>query len=252
MPAIRLRIVTPVAAHDSSIISTSRLLQFLRPTTFLDAVGLDEGPATIETELDEALATPGTLRRVAEAAESGCDAIIIECVGDPGLPAARELVAVPVLGPGQTGIHVSSMLGSRFSILVARPRGIAPMRSLVSHYGFQDRLASVRAIGIPIDELGVVDHRSLDGLIAEAQLAIQDDGADVIMLGSTRMTGFAGPLSAHLVSDAVRTPVVDPLVSAVILAEGLVSARLSHHYVTSPVPDALFGRTRLGGTERLP
>jgi allantoin racemase len=226
---MHLRIVTPTTATALDGAALEGLRAVLRPTTELDVVMLDQGPESIETEPEEALSVPGTLQRVAEAVRARCDGVIINCVGDPGLAAARELVAIPVVGPGQAGMHLASMLGGRFSILVARGRGIAAMRSLVARYGLQAKLASVRALEIPIGELRGGEERLLGALVREAQLATKRDGAEVVMLGSTGMVQVARRLAASLAEMGVRVPVVDPLLSAVILAEGLVSAGVSHY-----------------------
>ena len=36
--------------------------------------------------------------------------MIIDCMLDPGLPAVREKVTIPVIGPGQTAMHLAAML----------------------------------------------------------------------------------------------------------------------------------------------
>ena len=222
---MHLRIVTPIATADFGAGALPELRAALRPTTRLDMVGLDSGPASIETELEEALAVPDTLRRVAEAAADGCDAVVLNCVGDPGLAAARELVSIPVLGPGQVAMHLACLLGARFSIRVARERGVRPMQGLVARYGLRERLASVLSLDIPILELGD-QQRLLRALLDQARGAIERDRADVIVLGSTGMVAIGRLLAERLREVGAPVPVVDPLLCAVILAEGLVAAGL--------------------------
>ncbi|MCP4321048.1 MAG: hydrogenase expression protein HupH, partial [Alteromonadales bacterium] len=43
-----------------------------------------------------------TIKQAIKAERAGADAIIIDCMGDPGLNACREAVSIPVIGPCQT------------------------------------------------------------------------------------------------------------------------------------------------------
>ena len=47
----------------------------------------------------------------------GAAAVVIDCMGDPGLVPARESVGTLVLGPCQTSMHVAALLGHRFSVV---------------------------------------------------------------------------------------------------------------------------------------
>ena len=101
-------------------------LEFLRkiadPETEVDAVQIKVGPPAIESEVDAVQAGPDILRLVEEAEEERCDAVIIWCGGDPALEAARELVDIPVIGPGESMRTIASILGKRpLSITPAIP-----------------------------------------------------------------------------------------------------------------------------------
>src|SRR5262249_60419173 len=68
-------------------------------------------------------------------------------------------------------------------------------------------------------------------LTAEAQKAIDEDGADVILLGSTTMHQAGDYMSAHL-----PAPVVNPGPVAIKLTESLVQLGLTHSKVAFPSP----------------
>jgi len=92
-------------------------LEFLREIaelgTEVDAVQVAVGPPAIESEVDAVHAGPDVIRLVKEAETEGCDAVIIWCGGDPALEAARELVDIPVIGPGESMRAIASILGRR-------------------------------------------------------------------------------------------------------------------------------------------
>ena len=86
---------------------------------------IDGGPESIESSYDEVLAGPHILRKVTQAEKDGYDAIIIYCGSDPAVAAARELVKIPVIGPGKLSKMVALDMGYRFSVLTVLPTCIA-------------------------------------------------------------------------------------------------------------------------------
>jgi Asp/Glu/hydantoin racemase len=59
------------------------------------------GPAHVRTTADVAAAAPHVVRTVVDAEREGFHAVIIDCTDDPGVGAARDLVAIPVVGAGE-------------------------------------------------------------------------------------------------------------------------------------------------------
>ena len=45
---------------------------------------IEAGPASIECEFDEMLAVPDTVAKIIQAEREGADAVVIDCMGDPG------------------------------------------------------------------------------------------------------------------------------------------------------------------------
>ena len=71
------------------------------------------GPASIESAHDAALVVPELIRLAPLAEARGVEAIIIGCYSDPGIEALRELVDIPVVGPGAASLHLAAQLGTR-------------------------------------------------------------------------------------------------------------------------------------------
>lgn len=107
--------VIPITGLDDAAIE--QRLHYLREIadlgTQVDAVHVEVGPPAIESEADAVLAGPEILRLVKEAEAEGCDATIIWCGGDPALAAAREIVDIPVIGPGESMKTIASVLGKK-------------------------------------------------------------------------------------------------------------------------------------------
>ncbi|WP_246263211.1 aspartate/glutamate racemase family protein [Parasphingopyxis algicola] len=197
---------------------------------------LEKGPSSIESEVDEALAVPGIMQAALAAEESGADAVIIDCMGDPGLKAARELVRIPVLGPAETSMHLAAMLGHKFSIVTVLDSVRPLLDDLARVYAVHDKLASIRVINIPVLEIEQRIAEVQDCLAEIALAAVEQDGADVIVLGCTGFLGCADAITERLESRGYSVPVIDPVPATVCVAQALVKAGLTHSSKTYPKP----------------
>ncbi|HEY0936007.1 MAG TPA: aspartate/glutamate racemase family protein [Trebonia sp.] len=206
------------------------------PGSVIAAVTSAMGPASIESHYDEALAVPGVLAAVRGGERSGAAAHVIACFGDPGLAAAREIAAGPVVGIAEAAAHLATFLGRTFSVVTTLSRTAGHTRDLMRGYGFAAACAGVHACGIPVLDL---DSPSAWASVGKACAAARDaDGCDVIVLGCAGMTGLAAALTADL-----GLPVVDGVAAAVKLAESLAGLGLRtskrDEYATPPVKPVL-------------
>jgi allantoin racemase len=192
-------------------------------------------PATIESTYDEYMSVPHTLQLVAEAARRGYDAVVTGCFGDPGVDAARELVKIPVIGPGEACLHAASMLGGTFSIITVGDGTVRSSREQVHKAGLDYHLASIACLGAGVMEIRKAEDSLYQRLLALAQHCLADDGADVIVIGCASMSyAFADRLAGDLPVPVLHAPRV-----ALRVAEMLVGARLSHSKKAFPTPPNL-------------
>jgi len=199
--------------------------------TEVDTVGIEKGSATIESRYDEIFAVPEIVRRVQKAEKEGVDACIINCFADPGVRASREVVKMLVLGPCESSLMAASALCNKFSVITVLDSVANIIMENARIYGIADKIASVRAVEIPVHELHADNERTAKALFEEGKKALRDDGAEVLVLGCTGMTGMAERLSKEL-----NVPVLDPIPTAVKLAEMLVALGLSHSKIAFPMP----------------
>lgn len=178
----------------------------------VDVRFLAEGPPSIECRLDEARAVPAVLDEVAAAVADGADGVVLNCFMDPALEPARELVHVPVAGPGQSSMVLATLLGQRFSVILPAASGAPIAEEQARRYVGGDRLASVRSVEMPVAELH--DHgRLVEGLVEQAERAIRDDDAHVVIVGCTGMCAVIDGVRDALAHHDV--PVIDPTLAAV-------------------------------------
>ena len=165
----------------------------------------------------------------------GFAAVCIDTVSDSGLRALRSRLTIPVIGPGEAAFYTACMLGKRFSILTMWPQWFPLYEKTLTDYGLWDRVASLRSIDTRPDLSDLLAGKEdviFGKLRDEAMAAIEEDGADVIVLGSTTMHQSAGFLAAHL-----PVPVINPGLVAYKLCETLLELGLSHSKKAFPAPE---------------
>ena len=98
----RVVIVGPTSAPWAEIADSVEddLRHLQRPGLKVSYVSTGRGPVSIRSTEDELAAAPHVVETVTRIADS-CDAIVVDCTGDPGVAAAREIADVPVVGAGE-------------------------------------------------------------------------------------------------------------------------------------------------------
>ena len=198
-------------------------------------VSLAQGPASVECRYDEAIATPDVLRQVKKAEQEGFDAVIVDCFGDVGVKAAREIAEMPVIGPGESSMLLAAALGQRFSVITVLRNLLPVVYETAEVLGLHRKLASVRYVDIPV--LEVMDRERLKkALLREMLEALEKDGAQVLVLGCTGMSGVTSELSQRLRERGYDVPIVDPSGAALKFAEALVKMGLKQSKLTYMKP----------------
>jgi allantoin racemase len=212
------------------------LVEYAAPGTEVGVEDVPSGPASIESMYEEYLSIPATVRRAIELEQEGWDAIVLGCYGDPGLDAFRELISIPIVGPGEATALVAASLGHRFSIITITESVIAFTERQIRNAGVGEKLASVRAVGIPVLELHEDRDRAIEATVEQGAIAIAEDRADTLIVGCMSM-GFLG--IAEAVSERLGVPVLNPGKVALKYAEALVGAGLSHSRKAYMLPPKL-------------
>ena len=191
--------------------------KYASETTEVIAMNPTSGPRSIEGIYDELLSSPGTLELVISELDK-FDAFAIACYSDhPTVYALREITDKPVLGIADASMYMACMLGYKFSVVTTNNEWQPLLWDAVKHYGLAERCASVRATGMAVLSLEEGGESSYELIREEARLAMEQDGAEVICLGCAGMAGWDKRLESDL-----GIPVVDGVVAALMLLEGLV------------------------------
>ena len=176
-----------------------------------------------------------------EACASGkYNAIVLLGGGDPGYMEAREIGhqhRIPVTSSAHAQMHIAGLLGNKFSIVDIAETHNMRMQDLVLQYRMTDRCASIRNVNYPLPTENFPDNvieverkcalagqRSgmLDAAVQEAVAAIEEDGAEVIMLGCSAAFWLQPLLQEKLAEIGWDVPVLEGFRSAILVAKMLV------------------------------
>ncbi|RLJ36195.1 allantoin racemase [Litoreibacter meonggei] len=233
--SLHIRVVTPII--PTGLTQASDFEGILGPEDRLSYVEIGKGAASIETELDEILSAPDTVAKIIEAEAEGVDAVVIDCMGDPGLRPARECVEIPVLGPCETTMNLACILGHRYSVLAVAANMRVRFENQARIYGAWDKYASTRSVDVPVLELDCESDLLKEKLFEQAILALENDGADTLIIGCTGMVGLAQSLQEKLRDAGWFVPVIDPIPITVKIAKALVETGISHSKAAYPNPE---------------
>ncbi len=212
---MKLLLINPniTAAMTETMAAEAR--RFASPGTEIVAVTAAFGTQYVENRAEAAIASHAVLDALARYA-AGCDAAIVSAFGDPGLAAAREFTDIPVFGIEESAILTAWTLGRRYSIICLTPRLRTWYIECAQEHGLAGRLASVRALDVPIADITRAKEQLQDRLLAECRLAIEQDDAEVIIFGGGPIAGLA-----REVAGTVPVPTLDGVPCAVRLAEAV-------------------------------
>jgi len=206
----------------------------LDPNVSYDFRPVRAAPANYVSEHDSVLADISIVDAGRNAEAEGYDAVCIDTMSDSGVTPLRSLLSIPVIGPGRASMLLAQTMGERFSILIMWERWRHLYRKTIAELGLQYRCASIRSIGIAPDNQSLMNGKEDEVfplLLRAALRCIEEDGADVILLGSTTMH------QAHAyLAERLPVPVINPGPLTYKLAEAAIALKLSHSRKAFPQP----------------
>jgi allantoin racemase len=214
---MRILLVNPNISESVSELIAAEARRSASPGTEIHVLTAPFGVAYIETRFEALLGAYAAAQLACEHAAHH-DAVVVAAFGDPGLAGLREVLPVPVTGMTEAALASAHLLGHRISVIAISQRIQAWYREVIESYGFGSRLASIRALDRPLSAIAGVQQEHAQALKALAERAVDEDGAEVIILAGAPLAGLARSLQGQL-----PVPVVDGVSSAVRHAETLAA-----------------------------
>jgi len=217
---VRILLLNPNTTSEVTDLLYAAGSRAASPGTELVAMTAKRGVPYIATRAEAQIGGAIALEMLAEAG-AGFDAAIIAAFGDPGLFGARELFSFPVIGLAEAAMLTACMVGQRFSI-VTFSRTLAPWYwECLAVHGLEARCTGIRALGESFQSISGVQAEKEDALVRLANLAVEQDDADVVILSGAPLAGLADK-----VKNRISVPVIDPIAAAVRQAETLAVLKL--------------------------
>jgi Asp/Glu/hydantoin racemase len=208
-------------------------LQF-GPDLHFEYRAVKAGPVNYSSHHDFVLADASIFEAGCRAQQEGFAAVCIDTMSDSGVAALRSVLDIPVFGPGKVSMLSALMLGDRFSILTMASRWKPLYKKALDELGMHHKCASVRVIEVSPDNQALLSGKEEEVfplLEAAAMKAIEIDGADVIILGSTTMHQAHAHLQARL-----PVPVINPGPLSYKIAESMLALGHTHSRSAYPRP----------------
>jgi len=201
----RIKMIVPVPVPQQALAAFADQIPagLVRPDIAIEFACAARGGGTLDSLYEGTIADAFCLEAGCRAEEEGFSAVCINSMSDSGVAALRSRLTIPVVGTAQATYHLACQLGKKFAILSMWDNWRWLYDKVLTEQGLQDRLSPMR--------------------MDAARRAIEEDGADVLVLGSTTMHQSHAYLAAHL-----PVPVLNPGLVAFKACETLIDLGLSH------------------------
>lgn len=145
--------------------------EYLLTTTQVDQIYCSDGPRSI-TDGNWESVVPLVVSKTEWAESQGYDAVVVNCMLDPGVPEAKRAVDIPVVGLREATLAVASLIGKR--------------------------PASIYPANIPVLKLPINEEKTFLKTLESGKHQIANRGADVLIPNCSRLQGLAQRLQAEL------------------------------------------------------
>lgn len=233
----RVKVIVPFPLDEQGVANRRAQLpdELIRPGFEVDFVAVKNAGALGDSYYDAILWDMFVFEAGLRAEREGYDAVCIDTVSDSGMYPLRSRLSIPVFGPGQVSFHLAGILGHKFSIITMFEGWIHAYRRTLNEYGLWNKVASIRHIDTRPDVSELLEGKEeiiFGKLESESRKAIEEDGADVIVLGSTTMHQSYDYLKARL-----PVPVINPGLVMYKVCEMFLELGLTHSKHAFPPPE---------------
>lgn len=187
---VKILVINPVGTDRWDKKDEEYLKRFLNKNSEVKVVSLKKGPSSLETFASKAIVCEKILE-IIDKNRGNYDAIILNCFGNPCIEAAREIADVPVLGPGETSMHIACLMGHKFSVISPTRKTALQIELNIRKIGLESRLAAIVPLDIEVKNLERNPEKTIQIVVKNAKKTIMEDGADVIVLGCTALAYWA-------------------------------------------------------------
>ncbi len=200
-------------------------------------VATKNGADILDSYYESALSDIFVISSGENAEAEGYSAVCVNSMSDSGLKGLRSRLNIPVFGPGHTSFLTACMLGKKFSVITMWNKWNYMYERILQEEGIVNRCASIRSINVRPDAKELLSGKEdfvFKKLLDQSIQAIDQDGADVIIIGSTTMHQ-----SYNFLKENLEVPVLNPGIIAFKTCEMFLDFGITHSKIAYPSPEKI-------------
>jgi len=187
-------------------------------------IGFDVIKATFfrrsSSQVNSLSAGPLVASVAVRAEASGFDAVVPFGTLDAGVELARNLVRIPVVGAGQSVLHLGAQLSNRLGVIAYEEKSIPFMRKQMHAWRVADSVVGIRSVEIPLPESTKSRDSMRKRFIEAGRDLIDKDDAEIIVPMGVTMVPVQ--FSSQEFQTELGVPVMDALKTSIQTAEIMV------------------------------
>lgn len=183
------------------------------------------------------LVAPAYIESFRQAEREGYHAVVPLGMLDLGVDGGKSAVDIPVVGPMEAALHIASLLGDRFGLIIYHEKLLAFNRAIVRRCGMEDRIVGFGVSGFDLPDLTVHREEVVRNFVNEARKLVADGAEVIIPMGISQCPVHIKP---DWLQDQLGVPVVEGIGAPIRLAALLVGLGLKQSRVRWP-------KSRTGG-----
>ncbi|MFQ5874315.1 MAG: aspartate/glutamate racemase family protein [Dehalococcoidia bacterium] len=132
------------------------------------------------TPMEIQIVAPIFIESFKRAEREGYDAVVPLGMLDLGVDGGKSAVDIPVVGPTEACLHLASIIGDRFGLMVYHESLVSFSRAIVRRYGMERHVVGFGVSGFDLPDLAAHHDEVVENFIREARRLV-DQGAEVII-----------------------------------------------------------------------
>jgi allantoin racemase len=167
-----------------------------------------------------------------KAEADGYDAVVPFGTLDAGVELSRNLVRIPIVGAGQSVMHLAVQLSNRLGVIAYEEKSMPFMRKQMHAWRVADSVVAMRSVQVPLMESTKNRDAIRERFIRCAREMIDDHDVEIIVpMGVTMVPVQYAPEEFE---KELGVPVMDALKTSIQTAEVMVRMGLTHITRTYP------------------
>jgi len=167
-----------------------------------------------------------------KAEADGYDAVVPFGTLDAGVELSRNLVRIPIVGAGQSVMHLAVQLSNRLGVIAYEEKSIPFMRKQMHAWRVADSVVAMRSVQVPLMESTKNRDAIRERFIRCAREMIDDHDVEIIVpMGVTMVPVQFAPEEFE---KELGVPVMDALKTSIQTAEVMVRMEITHSTRTYP------------------